>query len=102
MLHPVSGSVINTVFIHHSFLCSRNRKLPEIAVRNLVHVPFLPVVKISEYSDSGSGRRKGAEYGRSVVYMSAQIVIGIKNFSCIESIKIHDLLLIDNRHQLCF
>ena len=94
----IFASVINFIFVHLSGFCLRNIAFPEVAVRNSVHFPFLPVIKFPDQCNAGGRRCKCTKSHTLCFYMCTKIFMSVKNFSCIKSVKIHGILLVDNRH----
>ena len=89
VIDPVSGTVINPVFVHHTFSGAVNMAFPEVAVGDTAHRCLFPPV---EFADERNPRSAGSESPEGYpvfLYMSAQIFPRVKNFSCIKSVKIH-------------
>ena len=52
VIHSISTSVINAVFVHLSGFCLWNITFPEISVRYFVHIPFLPFIKFPDQGNA--------------------------------------------------
>ncbi len=91
---------VNAVFIHHANLRVLRMVFPEMPVVGFFHVVFLPAVKLADQSDSGCARSKGAKSHAMPVRMRAQILISVKYFPGIKSVKVHKNLLEDRRQSL--
>ena len=97
VVNAATAFFINPVFVHASRFDTVHITLPEVSIIDPIHIVFPPLAAFSNQRNLLRSRSKGAEYYAGVRYMSAEILIGIKNFTSIKSMKIHVLLLSEQR-----
>jgi hypothetical protein len=106
VVHAETVPLVDPVLIHHARPCVLDMTFPEIAIVNAFHLNFFPLAEFTDQCNPLCRRCKSPEYHALLLDMSSQILIGVKDFPCIKSVKIHrEILLyfqITNRQGLFF
>ena len=102
VVYEMAFSVVNPVFIHHPRPGIVGPALPEVSVISLIHAVFLPAVKLPYQGNPLRPRRKDAEYRSVIFIVRSQILVCVKYFSCVKSVKIHILLSFHKIDNGCF